>query len=86
MDRVARQVLRAAVLRVFLLKVSFFEPTQTGSLAHLLPAAVLQWSFSGKRTPLQPQQQFSEFFVLVSRRPESIYYYSTFRVCTFENH
>jgi hypothetical protein len=46
-------------LAYFLQKVSFFEPTQKGSVAHLLLAAVLQWSFLGKRTPLQPQQQFS---------------------------
>jgi hypothetical protein len=36
-----------------------------GSHKLLLLAAVLQWSFLGKRTPLQPQQQFSVNFVLV---------------------
>jgi hypothetical protein len=70
----------------FFSKGSILEPNLPRLDGDLLLAAVLQWSFLGKRTPLQPQQQFSGNFIIVSRRRESIYYYSNVRVCTFENH
>ena len=63
---VARCVLASRCgLARFLEKVCLFQVFMPGRHGNHLLAVVLQWSFLGKCTPLQPQQQFSVNFVLV---------------------